>query len=385
MHPKYFPLGIAKGRAFCNRVIERKRLKDNIRASRHSLVISPRRYGKSSLVLYVMNELKILGTRVDLFVTTDERKIEQEIIAGVKNIISQVVPKHEQVLQTIKDYIKKLELKLIVGSDGVNLELIPTGETDPARSIKSTLLLLEHILVTKRKKAVFFIDECQEIGIVASNKGIEGAIRHVAQEVQQLTFIFSGSNRYMLGQMFNDRSRPLYKLCDRVTLNRIHKQDYELFIQKISIEQWGDKLPINVISKVFTATELHPYYINVLCGRIWDIFTEKSPTRNTQIEKIWTDYTEEQKSEIAKELSLLSELQKKLIISIALGNNRNLTGKKVLQRLNTTSAAVVKALNVLEDRDYIYASANGGYNVLDPLIKMSIKLSYGETIFEQNV
>ncbi len=106
---------------------------------------------------------------------------------------------------------------------------------------------------------------------------------------------------------------------------------------------------------------------------------------NTQIEKIWTDYTEEQKSEIAKELSLLSELQKKLIISIALGNNRNLTGKKVLQRLNTTSAAVVKALNVLEDRDYIYASANGGYNVLDPLIKMSIKLSYGETIFEQNV
>ncbi len=180
-----------------------------------------------------MNELKILGTRVDLFVTTDERKIEQEIIAGVKNIISQVVPKHEQVLQTIKDYIKKLELKLIVGSDGVNLELIPTGETDPARSIKSTLLLLEHILVTKRKKAVFFIDECQEIGIVASNKGIEGAIRHVAQEVQQLTFIFSGSNRYMLGQMFNDLSVTRGRLIDHKRCLRFTRNDCRVAADEI--------------------------------------------------------------------------------------------------------------------------------------------------------
>jgi len=265
----------------------------------------------------------------------------------------------------------------MVGTDGVNIEIIPTERGDAARNIKSALLLLEHILKNKKKKAVFFIDECQEIGVVASSKGIEGAIRHVAQETHYLRFIFSGSNRHMLSQMFDNRSRPLYKLCDRITIDRIHQDDYYKFIQNIAKNKWGATFEESVIRKIFELTELHPYYMNALCGRILDSYEEKIPMRPIQVEKVWLAYCEEEKSQTAKELFTLSDLQKKIIINIALGNDQLLTGKESLNLLNATSAAVVKAINSLQQKDYIFqTNSNGGYNLIDPLIKTTIKLHY---------
>jgi uncharacterized protein len=380
MKQKYFPLGLAIGSAFCNRIQERKQLKNNIQAGRHSLVISPRRFGKTSLVLYTLNELQIPHARIDLFVTVNEKKVETEIIEGVKQIIGQVSTK-QQVFQTVKDFIKKLKLKLIIGTDGVNLELLPTESNAAANTIKSILFLLENVLAKYKQEAVFFIDECQEIGNIAEYKGIEGAIRHVAQETQYLNFIFSGSHRHMLHQMFEDRSRPLYHLCERLTLDRINASDYVPFIQKLAEKQWRKPLPATVLTQILMFTEHHPYYINLLCGRIW-VASSTLPTQPATITSIWMNYVEEQKPEIAKELSTLSPLQKKIITYIAIISGEELTGKKAMAQLNATSGAIIKVLKVLMERDYIYQLKSGAYCILDPVIKTSIQQSSDGAIFE---
>lgn len=373
---KIFPLGLAKGKAFCNRVNERKRIANNIQCVRHSLVISPRRYGKSSLVLYVLDELRIPFVQVDFFVAMDEAEIEHEILEGVKKLINGLIPIHEKILKTVKEQIKKLKLKLLVGSDGVSFELYTAEKKDPSKNIKSALILLEHVLAESKKEAVFFIDECQEIGVVAASKGIEGAIRYVAQESTHLRFVFSGSNRHMLDQMFNDRSRPLYKLCDKISVERIHEEDYWAFIQKSAVQKWGRKLSEAVLEKILELTECHPYYVNLICGRIWSHYSESPPPRAENILRIWTEFAEEQKTEVSRELSALSELQKKLIVQIALGAEHNLTGKEMVSLMNTTSAAIVKSLKTLEKRDFIFYAQGGGARVLDPIIKMSIKLNF---------
>jgi uncharacterized protein len=84
----YFPLGIAKGEAFCNRVSERKRLISNTERNKHTIVISPRRYGKSSLVLCSLEEMKLPYERVDLFVAVNIKTVEEQILKGVKNLIN---------------------------------------------------------------------------------------------------------------------------------------------------------------------------------------------------------------------------------------------------------------------------------------------------------
>lgn len=374
-HINYFPLGIAKGEAFCNRIAERKQLISNTQRNKHTIVISPRRYGKSSLVLCSLEEIKFPYERVDLFVAVSVKTIEDQILKGVKNLIGKVSTVPEQAVGFIKNYIKSLKSKWIVGTDGVNIELIPEKGSDPANTIMELLQMLENVLSKKGKKAVFFIDEFQEIGVLANSTGIEGAIRHVAQESENLRFIFSGSNRHVLANMFDDRSSPLYMLCDRITIDRIGEQDYIAYLNKVAKKTWKKYLDQAVIAEIFKLTERHPYYMNVLCDKLWIYCADNLPTVEN-VENAWKDYVLQEESKIAKDLSSLNTSQKKILIAVAQGISKDLTSKETLQKFNLTSAAVVKSLKLLEEQDYLNRNKKGEYFLVDPLIKASLIIFY---------
>jgi uncharacterized protein len=365
----YFPLGIAKSDAFCNRVLERKRLKQNVERGIHTVVVSPRRYGKSSLVQYMLNEMKLPFVKVDFFIALDEQVIEKEITEKANKLINKIGHKHEALILKLKELMRKLSLKLILGTDGVQIEVTGDKKTDVARNIASVLQLLEAFLKEKKQRAVFFIDEFQEVSVVAASKGIEGAIRSVAQESEYLSFIFSGSSRHLLGQMFEDRSRPLYKLCDKMALERIERIDYIRYIQHCAKKTWRAELGDAVIEQFFMLTERHPYYLNLLCGRVWQHFETKPPSLARQVQLIWQGYLEESKSEVARELSNLTDLQVKLLMAIARGEQSKLIGKAVVLNFNVTQPATSKALAQLEQKDYIVKEPGVGVTLIDPLIK----------------
>lgn len=367
----YFPLGIAKGEAFCNRVLERKKIIKNIEKGQHTVLISPRRYGKSSLVLASLEETSLAYERCDLFVAVSAEKIEEQILKGVKNLLKKVCTVPEQAVSYIKNYIKDLKSKWIVGTDGISIELIPEKNSDPANNIMESLQILENVLAKKKLEAVFFIDEFQEIGVIANGNGIEGAIRSVAQESQSLRFIFSGSNRHILENMFDDRASPLYMLCDRISVERIHAEDYILFLNKISIKTWKKKLDESVVAEIFNITERHPYYMNVLCGKIWENAENKLPKLES-INELWKDYILQEESKVAKDLSNLNISQKKILIAIAHGATKDLTSKETLYQFNLSSGAISKSLKLLEEKDYINKNKNGEYFIVDPLIKASL-------------
>lgn len=369
MERSYFPLGLATDRSFCNRVQERKQLRMNISAARHTLIISPRRYGKTSLVLYTLKNMRIPHVHIDLFMTIDAQSIQTEILNGIKILINKILPKYEQAIIALGKWIKKLQLKLKVGTDGVGIELLPVEKNNATVTIKSALMLLEKILASKDKQAVLFIDECQEIGQVAADQGIEGAIRHVAQMTEHLQLIFSGSNRRLLAKMFNDSARPLYKLCERMTIDRIHEKDYTTFIQKVAKEQWNIALPQDIIEIIYALTERHPYYMNLLCGRTFLEFSDHVPVATSDVVAIWRQLCEEEKPVAARELGELSELQRRILWNVANGHNYELSSQESLRRLKASSGAVSKALGVLLVKDYLLQDESSHYRLLDPFIR----------------
>lgn len=372
-HP--FPLGIAKGESFCNRISERKQLLDNVEKNRHTLVTSPRRYGKSSLVLRSLEDIKQPYERVDLFVAVTVQAIEDQILKGVKNLIRKVSTVPEQAVSMIKAYIKTLKSKWIVGTDGVSIELIPEKDSDPASNIMESLQMLENVLRKKKQKAVFFIDEFQEVGVIAQNTGIEGSIRHIAQENENLCFIFSGSNRHILENIFDDRANPLYMLCDRIAIDRISEHEYVTHLNKIAKKTWKKNLESAVLAEIFRLTERHPYYMNALCDRLWTESTASPPAAD-MVSLLWQDYILQEESKVAKELSGLNTSQKKILLAVASGVSKDLTGKEILHKFNLTSAAVIKSLNLLEKQDYLNRSRQGNYFIVDPLIKAALIYFY---------
>lgn len=360
-----FPLGIADGRYFCNRIKETNQLKKNIQHCRHTVLIAPRRYGKTSLAYLAIKKSKLPFARVDLFMTTNTSEIAQAIIAGIDSLLAQI-SNAENLLNVIKDLIKSLRPSFIAGMNGLAIKLEPNIQTaTSATHICEALKILDRVLSKKSAQAVLFIDEFQEIERISPNQGIEGAIRNVAQESKNFTIIFSGSHRHLLQSMFNNKNQPLYRLCDEIHLERISEQDYISFIDKFALEKWGETLTQNTVQQILTNSESHPYYFNAICEKLFH--KSKMPTA-TDVINIWNDLMLLKKKDILAETRNLQIIHKKILVAIAHEVTSELTGRKFLAQADLSGASVIRALAYLEENDLIEKKENR-YHIIDPLLK----------------
>lgn len=369
---EYFPKGLALGETFCNREQERTTLKHNLEKGNHTLIKSPRKYGKTSLVMQVIQEINLPFGEADLFVTNTAKRAEQQILKAVKSIIRQVCSPLEQGLKIIRNYLSHVSPRWTIGTQGIDVALIPDESNDSATNIMEALMALENLLSQKKTTAIIFIDEIQEIGKLTESKELEGAIRHVAQKTKNLIFIFSGSNRHLLTNMFEDDLRPLYKLCDKIVLTRIVKEHYKKHLNKFARKQWQNSLSEEIFYEIGKLTEWHSYYVNLLCSRLWRF--DSLPTKN-RILKVWEELVQIDRVDVIKALNSLSVGQQKILIEIALGCQSKLTGKEFLHKVKMSSSSVIEGLAVLEQQDYIEKRA-GEYKLIDPLIKSAIKVHY---------
>lgn len=261
-----FPQKLALGKNFCNRTKEQEYLKNQIASVRPTLIISPRRYGKTSLGVQVLEKLQIPYSHLDLFPLASIEDVERLILGGIGDIIGICENTPEKALKAINAFFGALSASFTMIHTKIEVTLVK--ENSRPQTLLNALKSLDAILQKKNKNAVLFLDEFQRLAQIPSSEQVEGAIRHVAQQSKNLIFIFSGSNRHLLEKMFSDSHRPLYKLCDRLTLERIDANEYIPFIQKQAQKKWKMKLETTTIEAIFACTDCHPYYINALCYRL---------------------------------------------------------------------------------------------------------------------
>ncbi len=364
----YFPLGLAVGSAFCNRQEETQLLVENIKNGKHTLLMATRRYGKSSLALHALKLSKLPYIETDFYMARNEKIIEVYILKAVVDLIGEALGPVDKLIVSIKKYVKGLKPKLDIGTPVLKLELTPSSpETDPATNIKEALWLLEKLLEENKKQAVLLFDEFQTVGLIAEGKGIEGAIRHVAQKTKYLTFIFSGSHRRLLKTMFEDETRPLYKLCWKIDLKRISKEHYQKHIQAAARLAWKKVLSNELIDEILVLTERHPYYVNKLSDRIFTYYL-KTPPQLDNIRTEWLAIVQEEKSDAIREISLLSLGQKGVLLQIAKGEDQ-LTSKQSVMALEMQSSSILAGLEGLEEKDVIERGEDNQCEIINPVVK----------------
>lgn len=347
---RLFPLGKAYGIAFCNRVEETKRLSNYIESGTHAYLVAPRRYGKSSLCENVLENTKHAWVKLDFHLAVTEKNAEQIIINGVTELIGKAVGAIDKLQHIVKKYVQKLKPKIALDAKFMKLEFALDEDSNPAENIAEALLLLEKLLQERDKQAVLLLDEFQEIGNMEKGRGIEGAIRHVAQETQNLAIIFSGSNPQMLATMFEDERRPLFKLCRKLVLDRIHEKDYKPHLNKAARSKWNKELKQAEFERIMQITERHPYYVNYLCDELW--LDEKPPTIDS-IEEAWELIVEEERSDLIKDFFSLPDNQKKLLIYIANFGGNNLYASEVVSRTEIPSGSIATTLSNLIEKNYL--------------------------------
>jgi len=381
MFNRYFPQGIAEGEAFLGRKEEAGRLADNLMCGRHTLLLAPRRYGKTSLARHEIRKIKYAHTEIDLFLAIDQRSIEARFLSGIEELIQKVSDTPSQWIHALMNFFRKSEKKWTIGIKGVKLELKPEDHHDIAGNILLSLQALEHVLAKKQRRAAIFIDEFQEISKIHEGKEIEGAVRHFAQASKYVVFIFSGSSRHLLLDMFGDNSRPLYSLCDWINLNRLEPDLYRRYLNKIANKTWGKPLEESALQSIIDCTECHPEYVYMLCANVWQQSSLKnnSPAKK-DVANAWDLYVKEHLKQTRIMLSNLSAGQLKILILIALGYNREMTGKVIQKKINITSPSIVAALNVLENQDMIEKNEDGSYRAIDPAVKTTLVNYYRDDL-----
>ncbi len=364
---RLFPLGKAYGEAFCNRQIETQKLMGHIESGKHTFLVAPRRYGKSSLCENVFLQLNCAWSKIDFYIAVTEKDAERILLNGVTELIGKSVGSVEKLGHILKKYAQRLRPKLTVGTDPVKLELSLAEEnSSPAENIAEALLILEHLLREKQQQAVLLLDEFQEIGNMPEGRGIEGAIRHVAQETQNLSIIFCGSNPHLLKAMFEDERRPLYKLCRKIVLNRIDEAHYQAHINRAAQIKWGQNLSTDVFAGIMSYTERHPYYVNYLCD---ELFSECAllPT-SADLLNAWELLIEEEQSDLMKDFASLPNNQRKLMRYIANHDGQALYGNDVAKKADLPGNSISRALSGLIEKDYIEKIAEN-YRLIVPAYK----------------
>lgn len=368
----YFPQGIAIGEAFIGRAQEVQELIKNIESGHHTLLLAPRRYGKTSLVVNTLRQLKLPYVEINFYLALSAKSVEKKILVGVQELLGKVIKKPEQILKSVQFFLQTAKKRWTLGFKGVlELEISPDdGEDNAPDNVLTALKLIEHILHKKQQRAIIFIDEIQEIYTLHHGKQLQGAIREFAQISKRLVFIFSGSNRRMLQQMFDDRSMPLYELCDRVILDRISPQAYGKYLNKVAEKTWKRPLEPEVLQKIIELSECHPKRIYNICYYLWRSCQEKScPPKVEDVESAWNVYVKQRVKDVRYHLSRQSAGQIKILTLLATGLPHPLTGRVAQRIVNLSGPSIVHALKTLEENDYIEKDLHGVYRIIDPLIR----------------
>ena len=366
--PRYFPQGIAVANSFCNRIQEKAFLKKSIKAHEHLVLIAPRRYGKTSLIVQVLDENNFSGARIDFFFVLTQAEVSKAIADGVSKIINTLLPKTKKACNKLVDSIIKLNPKLTINLLGQKLE-ISTKQT-AERSISELLLALDQFAAQTKKPCVVIFDEFQQIGELKERHSVEAAIRHAVERSQYVSYIFCGSKHHLLNEMFSNKSRPLYHLCDLMTIDRIATSDYYRFLNKMARSRWRKSLVDDVINEITYLTENHPYYVNALCRRLWH--ESKIPTIK-DVRNVWDNYVNQQGVWIADDLSKLTLNRRKVITALAYEPTNEPQGQAFSEKVGLTPSGIQKCLVDLQKLDVIYLNKKGYYCVLDPAVAYFIR------------
>lgn len=363
-----FPSGIALGEDFCNRSTEKLQLKQSILNNQHVVLVSPRRYGKTSLILQVLNEYQLQHCVIDFLPATHLDFIKNAILSGVSTLLTRLLPVHKKVVQKLLNLFESLNPRITLSAMGQQVELKPQQPSQ--KSIMDALLRLDELAQMFKKRVVFVLDEFQQVGILSQAQEIEASIRHAVERSQYVTYVFSGSNRHLLTQMFNDKRRPLYHLCDLMKLGRISKEEYAKFLQVAANKRWKKTLSNEVITEITQLTECHTYYVNALCRKLWKLSKIPAPQ---QVKNAWHDLIAEQYSWIASDVGELSVNQRLILAALAYEPTQAVQGQVFCRKVKLVPASVKRAIDMLLEKDWIFQDQNGFYKVLDPATLMYLR------------
>ena len=378
MENKPFIFGVAaSGDNFTDREKETARLLSNFTHGVNTVLISPRRWGKTSLVKKVCrlaqsDKLKIVY--LDIFSCRTDKEFYDAFASAV---LKQTSSKFDELMENAKIFLSCISPKFTIGPDpmsdfSISLELNTKGN-----DIDEILQLPEKIAQKKGISIVICIDEFQQIAEFKDSKTFQKRLRTVWQLQQSVSYCLFGSKKHLMNELFEKKSLPFYKFGDAVYLPKISTADWVSYICE-RFESTGKSVSKELAETVCTAVDNHSSYVQQLAWLLW-IHTEHNATEQDFAEA-HQDLIDQNTPLFEKQTENLSAYQMNFLRALVDGVHSEFTSAEILQKYQLGSSANVSIVKRALIKKELIETENKQVLLADPVMKLWLKQEFFHSI-----
>lgn len=359
---------------FTNREEEVDMLSKNLLTGINTILISPRRWGKSSLVEKVASEInrkhkqKVKTVLLDLFTVHSEQEF-LELYA--KEVIKASHTKFEEILKITSELFKHIIPKFNVSLESKTDFSLSFDVKDLKKYSDEILNLPEKLGKKKNIKFIICIDEFQNLTSFHDYEHFEKKLRAIWQRHKHATYCLYGSKRHLMTQLFDSSNRPFYRFGDVMLLQKITTTKWIPYITKqfLHTNKYIDKKDAELIA---TLMKNHPWYVQQLSHYTWKNTSKKATTAS--VYKALQELLQTNSPLYQLAVENLSASQINLLKAIA-QEEEKLTSTHVMTNYKLgTPNNVTQNVEKLLLKDIIHK--NGIYEFLDPAFEIWFKKIY---------
>ena len=357
---------IADGSNFTDRRQDTEKLVNNFKGLVNTVIISPRRWGKTSLVHHALQsmskETDYLLCQIDIFNCRTETQFYQ---AYVNALLKASYTKMDEFIAAAKKYVGAFGPKLTLSDSNMQYELaFGIDFKDKQYSYDEILDLPQQIALERGKKFIVCIDEFQNVSNYEDALGFQRKLRAHWQRHNQVGYCMFGSKRHMLLDIFSNYEMPFYKFGDILFLDKIGEQEWVSFITD-RFSQTGKRISTTQASRIAQYVACHPYYVQQLAQLVW--LRTETVCKDTLIDAAFEALVGQLSLLFSNIIDTLTAKQFSFLQAIAQGE-RNFSSREVLSKYQLGTSANIKNLRkAMQDKDLIDVMPNS-IQLQDPLL-----------------
>lgn len=352
----------AGAKYFCDREKDTETLVKHIINGRNVALISPRRLGKSGLIHHMFSQRLIeenyITIYVDIYSTSNLCEFAKTLSEGIVKAIRPQQKWHEKFFEFITSLRVGFRMDALSGDPSFD---IGVGEIEfPEKTIKELFEYLE----TLDKPCVLAIDEFQQIREYPENTA-EAFIRTLVQQCSRTSFIFCGSKRHMMTDIFYSPAKPFFQSVISQSLHPIPMNTYIEFAGRMFAERgrFIDRFVIEIVYKMFDGCT---WYIQMMMNELFALTDKGMVCTPEYIDIAWDNIILAQEDRFQGILHNLAPKQKHVLTAIAKDRNAvGITSSDFIRRHNLVSASSVQAAMKPLLKNEIVINEDGKYRIYD--------------------
>ena len=365
--------GYVAAKYFCDREKESQQLLRELESSNDVALVATRKIGKSGLILHCFDAFD-LKKDYNLFYIDfySVGTLREMVYMMSRSIVNTLAPKGAVWLQQFTAAVRSMSFVMTTDLAGLPKLNIQLGDIrEPQVSLEEIFHYLEH----SERPNIVAIDEFQQIAKFPE-KNVEALLRTYIQQCHHTKFIFAGSQRHLMGDIFTSAAHPFYQSASIMHLGPIDKEKYTRFACDL-FKEAGKTLETNVIDELYSRFEGITWYMQKTLNALFLLPSKTQHYGIDAMEEAIQNIIDTNDFTYAEKMFQLPEKQKELLLAISQeGKATKITSVNFVKRHKIYSTSTVQsACNGLLDKELI-TEENGQYFVYDKFFDLWLRQNY---------